>query len=65
MVIILILSHFIVYNKVTNFGIKWNTENLLKILKTHSVPVHKIQEKNCTTEQLFTFWKNWKKDLME
>ena len=48
----------------TNFGIKWNVEDVLKHLKALSIAVDKIQKKNCTIAAAVHIWEALEKDLM-
>lgn len=55
----------IVYNKVTNFGIKRNAEDLLKRLKPISIALDKMQQKDCTISTAVDIWKNLQEELTE
>lgn len=55
----------IVYNKVTNFGIKRNAEDLLKRLKPISIALDKMQQKDCTISTAVNIWKKLREDLTE
>ena len=55
----------VVQDKVTNFGIKQNVEDLLKLLKALSVAVDKIQENNYMIAAAVHIWEILEKDLMD
>lgn len=55
----------IVYNKVTNFGIKRNAEDLLKRLKPIAIALDKMQQKDCSISTAVHIWKVLEKDFTE